>query len=108
MLLGEIGGVPFYMGAAQFEYWRHTQLIIDVVPGRGAASHSRRPRGSNPSRDGFSGIAQSPWKRLDASSPSKNLKKRLPVIWKGRFRMLSPKVRNRDDLEHRHDHGDEE
>ncbi len=23
------------MGAAQFEYWRHTQLIIDVVPGRG-------------------------------------------------------------------------
>ncbi len=33
--LGEIGGCPFYMGAAQFEYWRHTQLIIDVVPGRG-------------------------------------------------------------------------
>lgn len=34
-LLGEIGGSPFYIGAAQFEYWRHTQLIIDVVPGRG-------------------------------------------------------------------------
>ncbi len=34
-LLGEIGGQPFYMGAAQFSYWRHTQLIIDVVPGRG-------------------------------------------------------------------------
>lgn len=33
--LGEIGGVPFYMGAAQYEYWKHTQLIIDVVPGRG-------------------------------------------------------------------------
>ena len=33
--LGEIGGCPFFMGAAQFEYWRHTQLIIDVVPGRG-------------------------------------------------------------------------
>lgn len=34
-LLGEIGGTPFYIGAAQFEYWRHTQLIIDVVPGHG-------------------------------------------------------------------------
>ncbi len=33
--LGEIGGAPFYIGKAQFEYWRHTQLIIDVVPGRG-------------------------------------------------------------------------
>ena len=37
VLLGEIGGTPFYMGADQFEYWEHTQLIIDVVPGRGGA-----------------------------------------------------------------------
>ncbi|UKE69559.1 DUF779 domain-containing protein [Xanthomonas cerealis pv. cerealis] len=33
--LGEIGGAPFYIGASQFDYWKHTQLIIDVVPGRG-------------------------------------------------------------------------
>lgn len=33
--LGEIGGAPVYIGAAQYELWRHTQLIIDVVPGRG-------------------------------------------------------------------------
>jgi hypothetical protein len=33
--LGEIGGAPVYIGGAQFEVWRHTQLIIDVVPGRG-------------------------------------------------------------------------
>jgi uncharacterized protein (DUF779 family) len=33
--LGEIGGARFYIGAAQFAYWKHTQLIIDVVPGRG-------------------------------------------------------------------------
>ena len=33
--LGEIGGAPFYIGAAQFEYWKHTQLIIDVVAGQG-------------------------------------------------------------------------
>ncbi|MBP2443566.1 DUF779 domain-containing protein [Rhizobium leguminosarum] len=33
--LGEIGGVPVYISASQFETWKHTQLIIDVVPGRG-------------------------------------------------------------------------
>ena len=33
--LGEIDGVPFFMTASQFDYWQHTQLIIDVVPGRG-------------------------------------------------------------------------
>ncbi|WP_454684528.1 DUF779 domain-containing protein [Ancylobacter moscoviensis] len=33
--MGEIGGAPFYMSPSQFDYWKHTQLIIDVVPGRG-------------------------------------------------------------------------
>ena len=33
--LGEIGGAPFYMSPAQFEYWKYTQLIIDVVNGMG-------------------------------------------------------------------------
>ena len=33
--LGEIGGVPFYISAAQYEYWQHTQLIIDAVSGQG-------------------------------------------------------------------------
>jgi uncharacterized protein (DUF779 family) len=33
--LGEIGGATVYIGAAQFDLWRHTQLIIDVTPGRG-------------------------------------------------------------------------
>ena len=35
VLLGTIGGAPFYMSAPQFEYWKHTKLIIDVVEGRG-------------------------------------------------------------------------
>lgn len=35
VLLGYIGGAPFYMHKNQFEYWKHTQLIIDVVDGRG-------------------------------------------------------------------------
>ena len=33
--LGEIGDAPFYISGPQFEYWKHTQLIIDVVEGRG-------------------------------------------------------------------------
>lgn len=33
--LGEIGGVPVYISESQYAVWRHTQLIIDVVPGRG-------------------------------------------------------------------------
>lgn len=33
--LGEVGCAPVYIGAAQYRAWRHTQLIIDVVPGRG-------------------------------------------------------------------------
>jgi uncharacterized protein (DUF779 family) len=43
--LGEIGGCPFYMSAAQFEYWKHTQLIIDVTPGRGAGFSLEAPEG---------------------------------------------------------------
>lgn len=35
ILLGEIGGAPFYMHKNQYDYWKHTQLIIDVVEGRG-------------------------------------------------------------------------
>jgi uncharacterized protein (DUF779 family) len=43
--LGEIAGCEFYIGADQFEYWRHTQLIIDVVRGRGAGFTLEAPEG---------------------------------------------------------------
>ena len=33
--LGDIGGCPFYIGKAQYETWKHTQLIIDVIEGTG-------------------------------------------------------------------------
>src|SRR5690606_22262831 len=33
--LGEIGGAPVYISGPQYEVWKHTELIIDVVPGRG-------------------------------------------------------------------------
>ena len=45
VLLGEIGGQPFYIGAAQYEYWKHTQLIIDVVEGRGGMFSLEGPLG---------------------------------------------------------------
>lgn len=45
VLMGEIAGAPFYIGADQFEYWRHTQLIIDLVPGRGAGFTLEAPEG---------------------------------------------------------------
>jgi uncharacterized protein len=35
VLLGTLGAAPFYMSRSQFEYWKHTQLILDVVAGRG-------------------------------------------------------------------------
>lgn len=33
--LGEIAGMPVYIAGSQWEVWKHTDLIIDVVPGRG-------------------------------------------------------------------------
>ncbi len=46
VLLGIIHGeTPVYIGAAQFEYWQHTRLTIDVVPGRGAGFSLEAPEG---------------------------------------------------------------
>ena len=45
VLLGEIGGAEVWIGAAQFELWRHTQLVLDVVPGRGAGFSLEAPTG---------------------------------------------------------------
>jgi len=43
--LGSIAGCPFYISGAQFEYWQHTQLTIDVVPGRGSGFSLESPEG---------------------------------------------------------------
>jgi uncharacterized protein (DUF779 family) len=45
VLLGEIGGCPFYMSTSQYEYWKHTQLIIDVIDGRGGTFSLEGPEG---------------------------------------------------------------
>jgi uncharacterized protein (DUF779 family) len=33
VLLGDVGGCPFYIDHRQFEAWKHTQLILDVGEG---------------------------------------------------------------------------
>jgi uncharacterized protein (DUF779 family) len=46
VLLGTLlGDTRVWIGAAQFEYWRHTQVTIDVVPGRGAGMSLEAPEG---------------------------------------------------------------
>lgn len=45
VLLGDIGGMPFYMSRPQFEYWKHTQITIDVVEGRGGMFSLEGPLG---------------------------------------------------------------
>ena len=45
VLLGQIASCDFYIGAAQFELWEHTQLTVDVVPGRGAGFSAEAPEG---------------------------------------------------------------
>jgi uncharacterized protein len=43
--LGEIEGCPVYISGPQFEYWKHTHLTIDAVPGRGAGFSLEAPEG---------------------------------------------------------------
>lgn len=45
VLLGEVGGCPFYIGGDQHERWKHTRLILDLVPGRGAGFSLEAPDG---------------------------------------------------------------
>jgi uncharacterized protein len=48
VLLGvlDVGdGVPVWISGPQFEAWKHTQLIIDVVPGRGGGFSLEAPEG---------------------------------------------------------------
>ncbi len=45
VLLGKICNCPFYMSKDQFEYWKHTQLTIDIIEGRGASFSLEIPFG---------------------------------------------------------------
>jgi uncharacterized protein (DUF779 family) len=43
--LGVVNGCRFYMSLDQWEYWKHTQLILDVTPGRGSSFSLEIPLG---------------------------------------------------------------
>jgi len=43
--MGDIDGCGFFMASDQFEYWRHTQLNIDISPGRGSSFSLEIPLG---------------------------------------------------------------
>lgn len=45
VLMGYVEDCPFYMGRDQFEYWKHTQLTLDVTPGRGSSFSLEIPLG---------------------------------------------------------------
>jgi uncharacterized protein len=45
VFLGEVDGCKFYMAADQFEYWKHTQLELDVTKGRGSSFSLEIPLG---------------------------------------------------------------
>ncbi|MBB1157430.1 MULTISPECIES: DUF779 domain-containing protein [Amycolatopsis] len=46
VLIGELAGdTQFWMSADQCEYWRHTRLTVDVVPGRGDGFSLEAPEG---------------------------------------------------------------
>ena len=43
--LGEVHGCDFFMAKDQFEYWKHTQLTLDITPGRGSSFSIEIPMG---------------------------------------------------------------
>ena len=43
--LGTIEDCDFFMSKDQYEYWKHTQLTIDVIKGRGASFSLETPLG---------------------------------------------------------------
>ena len=43
--LGIIQDCEFWMSLDQFEYWKHTQLLIDIAPGRGSSFSIEIPLG---------------------------------------------------------------
>ncbi len=45
VLLGELHGAPVWISGPQFQTWKHTQVILDVVAGRGGGFSLEAPEG---------------------------------------------------------------
>ena len=70
VLLGELQGTPFYIGGQQYEVWKHTQLLIDVVSGCGGGFSLEAPLGVRfLTRSRVFDAEEQAW--LDACSPAR-------------------------------------
>ncbi len=68
VLLGVVAGAPFYIGDQQYEYWKHTHLTVDVVPGRGSGFSVEAPEGVRfLTRSRL--FADAEWAALEAAGP---------------------------------------
>ena len=66
--LGDVAGTPFYIGGEQYEYWKHTHLTVDVVPGRGSGFSVEAPEGVRfLTRSRL--FADDEWAALEAAGP---------------------------------------
>lgn len=43
--LGTVHGCEFFMSKDQFEYWKHTHLLVDITKGRGSSFSLEIPLG---------------------------------------------------------------
>ncbi|QYA26204.1 DUF779 domain-containing protein [Gramella sp. MT6] len=43
--LGTVHGCEFFMSKDQFEYWKHTHLLVDITKGRGSSFSLEIPMG---------------------------------------------------------------
>lgn len=43
--IGNVHGCDFFMNLDQFEYWKHTQLTLDITEGRGSSFSLEIPMG---------------------------------------------------------------
>ncbi|HKJ48432.1 MAG TPA: DUF779 domain-containing protein [Christiangramia sp.] len=43
--LGTVNGCEFFMSKDQFEYWKHTHLLVDITKGRGSSFSLEIPLG---------------------------------------------------------------
>lgn len=50
--VGDVGGVPYYVDKRQYDYMKHTRIVVDAIEGRGAAF-------SLESAEGFAFLAKS-------------------------------------------------
>jgi len=67
VLLGEVGGCPFYIGKMQYEYWKRTQIILDALDGAGGGTFSLEAPEGKHFHSGSRLFSDAEWAELVAS-----------------------------------------